>query len=292
MQRLAFFLPVRKRVMGNKVEMLTLLNAARTMKWEQKPSSGGPSREQILGAVGSAQRANPLGIALIYAKHLHDAHALSLLTHHMTESVEFAAPIARSGVSLEFIEVEYLAHLVLADITSRLVESQRRRVESAWKRYSMRGERSKKTIQSLSKSLRSLERARETRTAQAGIAEITKQINSLESRIEAERQSIAEYARNKAEETLNCPKCKATGTIQKTQTPCDICGGVGSFRLKDDELKRSFLSEFRSQRDSWPKISGIAASWRDLLFEYEKEAQSLLDKRLSAEYDHAEDRVS
>lgn len=270
--------------MGNKIEMLTLLNAARTMKWEQKPSSGGPSREQILGAIGSAQRLNPLGIALIYAKHLHDAHALSLLTHHMTESVEFAGPIARSGVNLTFIEVEYLAHLVLADVTSRLVETQRRRVESAWKRYSMRGERSKKTIQSLSKSLRSLERARETKTSKSGIAEITKQMASLEQRIESERNSIADYARKKASETLNCPKCKATGTIPKTQAPCDICNGVGSFRLKDDELKRSFVSEFRLQRENWPRISGIASDWKDLLFSYEKEAQSLLDKRLSAEY--------
>lgn len=271
--------------MGNKIEMLTLLNAARTMKWEQKLSSGGPSREQILGAIGSAQRANPIGIALIYAKHLHDAHAISLVNHHMTESVEFAQPIARSGLELTSIEVEFLAHLVLSDVTARLVEVQRRRVESAWKRHSMRGERSRKTIKSLSKSLRSLQRALESKTTAGEISRTKHQIASLEGRIESERNNANEYARSKANETLNCPKCKSTGIVQSTQVSCDICGGVGSFRLSADELRRAFLAEFGLLRPKWPQIAIVADAWRSILFEYEKEAQTLLDQRLGAEYE-------
>ncbi|AOY45570.1 TPA: hypothetical protein RI751_001785 [Vibrio cholerae] len=271
--------------MSKKLELLTLLSAARTMKWEESVSKNGPTKEQLLGAMGLAQRDNPIGMAILNAKYLHCAYSLVVLRDFLG-SLE----VHRLEISLASNELKHLHYLAMADVLNVPIDSQQARLASVWRRYSAYAARTQKSIEALSKAMRSMERAIEIKTNPFESRRLQANIASHQTRIDAQKQLLADYAQKKAAESAKCPRCKATGVIPKTQRPCESCDGVGEFRTTEADWKASFLgAALPAHREliirHWPAIVHLLQEWRTQLYRHEAEALSTLEKRLSAEFE-------
>lgn len=267
--------------MGKKLEMLTLLSAARTMKWEEHVSKNGPTKEQLLGAIGLAQRDNPVGIAILSAKYMQCAHSTDKI-HQYLKLQPF--PLLTS------IQRDHASYLLIADALDMPIDVMQKRIVGAWKRYSMRGERARKTIDSLKKAIKSMEKAMLLKATSQEIKHLEEQIAAHMARIESEERALHEYAAAKASESCKCPRCRATGVVQKTQRHCDTCAGSGEFRVTEADWLTSLLAisdndHFRF-KERWPQILLLLREKKAQLRGYELDALSALEKRLSAEYEN------
>ncbi|WP_327786333.1 TIGR02642 family protein, partial [Vibrio anguillarum] len=139
-------------------------------------------------------------------------------------------------------ELKHLHYLVMADVLNVPIDSQQARLASVWRRYSAYAARTQKSIGTLSKAMRSMERAIEIKTSQFECSRLQANIASHQMRIDAQKQLLADYAQKKATESAKCPRCKATGVIPKTQRSCDSCDGMGEFRTTEADWKASLLT--------------------------------------------------
>lgn len=272
--------------MSKKLELFTLLSAARTMKWEESVSKNGPSKEQLLGAMGFAQRDNPIGMAILSAKYLHCAYSLAILRDFLGsfEVHRFDPPLASN-------ELKHLQYLIMADVLNMPIDSQQARLASVWRRYSAYAARTQKSTEALTKAMRSQERAIELKTNSLECRRLQASIASHQMRIDAQKQLLADYAQKKAAGSAKCPRCKATGVIPKTLRSCDSCNGVGEFRTTETDWKASLLAAVLPSRKAcitrdWPEILCLLRTWKTQLYRHEAEALSALEKRLSAEFEY------
>ncbi|EMB7844669.1 hypothetical protein VAB77_002541 [Vibrio vulnificus] len=267
--------------MGKKLEMLTILSAARTMKWEERTLKNGPTKEQLLGAIGLAQRDNPIGIAILSAKYMRCAYSIEKLYDHIKEQ---PLPLITRN------QREHASYLLVSDALNLPIDVMQKRIIGAWKRYSMRGERTRKTIDSLKKSIKSLEKAILLKNSAQEIKHLESQIEAHKARINTEERLLHDYATQKAGESCKCPRCRATGTIQKTLRACDTCAGVGAFRTTDGDWFKSMLAVDRdgasALKEQWPSVLCSLNALKDSLRCHELAAVSGIEKRLSAEFEY------
>ncbi|EIU7611150.1 hypothetical protein L3I75_000115 [Vibrio vulnificus] len=267
--------------MGKKLEMLTILSAARTMKWEERTLKNGPTKEQLLGAIGLAQRDNPIGIAILSAKYMRCAYSIEKLYDHIKEQ---PLPLITRN------QREHASYLLVSDALNLPIDVMQKRIIGAWKRYSMRGERTRKTIDSLKKSIKSLEKAILLKNSAQEIKHLESQIEAHKARINTEERLLHDYAMQKAGESCKCPRCRATGTIQKTQRQCDTCAGIGEFRtLEHDWLKSLIASDSagaKALKDNWPSVVISMRAQKDVLRRHELDAVNAVERRISAEFEY------
>lgn len=268
--------------MGKKIEMLTILSSARAMRWEERTLKNGPTKEQLLGAIGLAQRDNPIGTAILSAKYMQCVYSIQKLHDYIKEQ-----PLP---LLLTPAQKQHASYLVVADALNLPIDVMQKRIAGAWKRYSMRGERARKTIDSLKKAMKSMEKAILLKHSAQEIRHLEEQIKSHKQRIETEERLLHEYASKKAAESCKCPRCRSTGIIQKTQRQCDTCSGVGEFRTTDDDLLKSLLAidanGARALKERWPNALCSLKELKDKLRRHELDAVSGIEKRLSAEFEY------
>lgn len=266
--------------MGKKLEMLTTLSAARTMRWEESTSKNGPTTEQLLGALGLAQRDNPIGIAILSAKHMQCAHSIKKLHSHIQNHLLF---------DLSAKQCEHGSYILVADTLNLPIDVMQKRIVGAWRRYSMRGERARKSMDSLKRAVKSMERAINLKETQKEIAFLEEQIASHRARIDTEARLLDEYAHEKAASSCKCPRCRATGVIQKTNRLCDTCAGVGEFRTTEDDWVKSFVAagamSTTALKWTWPNVAALLRKQRDVLRSYELDAIMAIEKRINAEFE-------
>ncbi|WGY45242.1 TIGR02642 family protein [Vibrio sp. ABG19] len=270
--------------MGKKLELLTTLSAARTMKWEDSSSRNGPTKEQLLGALGLAQRDKPIGVAILNARYAKDKPSIKLIQNYLFSLDSHLRPEY-------FTETQKrnAIYLLIADAMSVPIDVTMKRVVSAWKRYSMKGDRTKKQIEALTKAVNSLKRAINTKTSDSEIYQLKQQVNGLQERINGHLRELDEYAQKKAAESLKCPRCRSTGIIQKTQRVCTTCNGVGEFRVKDTDWRKSLMDacpeEAQQFKLHWPESLLEMKRAQELLQRHVLDATTIIERRLGAEYE-------
>lgn len=269
--------------MGKKLELLTILNAARTMTWENQSSSNGPTKEQLIGALGFAQRDKPIGVAILRARYDKDKHAIRTIQNYLNSLDHHFNPALITPA-----QKRNAIYLLIADAMEVPIDVTKKRVVSAWKRYSMKGERTKKTIESLSKALASMERAIHSKDTKAEKHEVQVQIDSLKTRIKSAQRDLDEYAERKAGESFKCPRCRSTGIIQKTYKPCSTCNGTGEFRIKDTDWRKSLVDACPEDKEPlkarWPEVLIELKRAQELLRRHESDALTVIERRIDAEY--------
>lgn len=267
--------------MGKKLELLTILSAARTMQWEERTLKNGPTKEQLLGAIGLAQRDNPIGIAILSAKYMQCAYSLQKLHDHILQQ---PFPLLTQQ------QKQHASYLLISDALNVPIDVMQKRITGAWKRYSMRGERARKTIDSLKKAMKSMEKAMLLKHSAQEIAHLEKQIESHKQRIETEERLLHEYATQKAAESCKCPRCRSSGVVQGTQRYCDTCAGLGEFRTTDDDFLKSLVASdsvgAKALKENWPVILLDLNERKDQLRRDELAAVSSIESRLSAEFEY------
>ncbi|SLM63509.1 MULTISPECIES: TIGR02642 family protein [Dickeya] len=235
------------------------------------------SKDQILGALATAQRHNSTGYDVLMAKYRHDNQAEQRIRAAITDW-------AKTHSDLE--HAESACQLALNMMLERNLPAQINHISKLLCKYGPRFSQVRKNIDLLRAEIKRLEKARsQAKTADKEYHLIGQQIVALSARVDAERQGLKAWATQQAMRSNLCPRCSGTGrTHRPVIALCNECGGGGRITATYEHLRASLANIGAViTTGEWPQYLALVKQCLRWLYVEESGALDILKMRLRDE---------
>ncbi|RNM07953.1 TIGR02642 family protein [Dickeya undicola] len=237
---------------------------------------GSLSKDQILGALATAQRHNSIGYDVLMAKYRHDDQAEQRIRTAITDWVNIRSDLEHANSACQ---------LALNMMLERNLPAQINHISKLLCKYGPRFSQVRKNIDLLRAEIKRLEKARsQVKTADKEYHLIGQQIVALSARVDAERQGLRAWATQQAIRSNVCPRCSGTGRTHRPVIAfCNECGGSGRITATYEHLRASLNIGAVITTGEWPQYLGLAKRFLRWLYVEESEAVYILNKQIHDE---------
>ncbi|MGF1727055.1 TIGR02642 family protein [Photobacterium nomapromontoriensis] len=204
--------------MSRAIELLARMHEVRSVTADERGRQT-LTGDVILAVFGRVQHKMPLGMDLLMAKYVHDAHAAGRIVDNVTQWVS-DEPIKRKDLA---IALGCVAFDVFCD---KPVASQHRQLTALWRKYSDQAKRSNKLVKRWQCQVKNLQRELDLCDTKSAHVRTVNQINEIEALIIKEHRRLDEYAQCQGRTYSVCPRCAGTGIYAVAQCPSCIGHGV------------------------------------------------------------------
>ncbi|NKI76018.1 hypothetical protein Dpoa2040_003352 [Dickeya sp. CFBP 2040] len=228
------------------IEQLIKMHDPRCMSIESLNVGRGRSslsKDQIIGALATAQRHNSVGYDVLMAKYRSDGDAGFRIMRAI-----YDAPMYAKYDHLEHSDVA--CSLALSIVLERSLPAQIMHIAKLLRRYGPRSAQWRKRADAINDKVRQLEKRRSrSDVSDTNYHVIGAEIKAAMECMTHERRLFREWSEQQAAQSNVCPRCSGTGQAQRLAIICNECGGSGRITATFEHVRQSLASIGAVMRD-------------------------------------------